>query len=69
MKCNFCGYVNPDGKEKCEKCGKPICTGRYCDGCKSSMANNLKSAFEKPQPQAAPKKQAKDQRMRLVQND
>ena len=53
----------------CEKCGKPICTGRYCDGCKSSMANNLKSAFEKPQPQAAPKKQAKDQRMRFVQND
>ena len=24
MKCNFCGYVNPDGKEKCEKCGKPL---------------------------------------------
>lgn len=53
----------------CEKCRAPICTGRYCDSCKSNMANSLKSAFEKPKPQAAPKKQAKDQRMRFLQND
>ena len=54
---------------RCERCGRPICTGRYCDGCKANMANNLKNAFEKPQPQVAPKKQAKDQRMRFVQTD
>ena len=25
----------------CEKCGKKILTGRYCKGCKDSMANQL----------------------------
>lgn len=24
MRCQFCGYDNPQGKEKCEKCNKPL---------------------------------------------
>ncbi len=24
MRCQFCGWDNPDGKENCEKCGKPL---------------------------------------------
>jgi flagellar operon protein (TIGR03826 family) len=36
----------------CEICGKMILTGRYCEACKSKMANNLMSALD--QPKAAP---------------
>ena len=32
----------------CDRCGKPIRTGKYCDECKAKMANTLMSAFEKP---------------------
>ncbi len=31
----------------CEKCGKLIRTGRYCDECKNSIASNLQSAYGK----------------------
>ena len=34
---------------ECESCGDPIRTGRYCEKCKNSMANNLTSAFKKEQ--------------------
>ena len=46
---------------QCEKCGAQIQTGRYCDKCKASMANNLNNTFAKPQPavQAPVKKEAK----------
>ena len=53
----------------CEKCGVPICTGRYCERCKTNMANNLMNAFEKPKPQAVQKKQTRDQKMRFIHND
>lgn len=32
---------------ECEKCGRLIRTGRYCDECKNSIANNLQSAYGK----------------------
>lgn len=32
----------------CERCGKGISTGRYCDECSSAMARELKSAFAIP---------------------
>jgi len=32
----------------CEKCGKGIATGRYCDECSATMARELKSAFAIP---------------------
>ncbi|PKM52689.1 MAG: flagellar protein [Firmicutes bacterium HGW-Firmicutes-7] len=32
---------------ECEMCGKTIRTGRYCDGCKTQIANNLDSAYKK----------------------
>lgn len=53
----------------CEKCGVPICTGRYCERCKTNMANNLMNAFKKPKPQAVQKKQKRDQKMRFIHND
>jgi len=33
----------------CEGCGKMIRTGRFCDVCKTSMANNLGSLYQKPE--------------------
>lgn len=34
----------------CEKCGKPIRTGRFCDKCKETMASQLESMLDKPKP-------------------
>jgi ribosomal protein L32 len=33
---------------ECEKCGKMIRTGRFCDDCKSKITNNLMNAIDKP---------------------
>lgn len=38
---------SPVGIE-CEKCGAMIRTGRFCDKCKNSMANNLRRMYEMP---------------------
>lgn len=32
----------------CEKCGKPICTGRFCDICKANMTNDLMQVIDRP---------------------
>lgn len=32
----------------CEKCGTPICSGRFCDKCKAALANSIGSAIERP---------------------
>lgn len=34
----------------CEKCGKPIRTGRFCERCKERMANEFQNAYQKPEP-------------------
>ena len=45
----------------CESCGEPVRTGRFCEKCKNNMANNLTSAFKKPQaPAPEPKKSGHD---------
>ena len=31
-------------------CGRPITSGRFCDKCKAAMANNLRSALNRPRP-------------------
>ena len=35
---------------QCEKCGKPISEGRFCNECRSMLENALSSAF-KPEPE------------------
>jgi hypothetical protein len=46
-----------------------IRSGKYCEKCKKSMANNLSNAIEKPKP-AAPvedtKKTTHDNKMRFI---
>lgn len=38
MRCNFCGWDNPQGKETCEKCNKPL-TGSTSDKGQSVVPN------------------------------
>lgn len=33
---------------KCEKCGAPIQKGRFCDNCKTNLANELAGSIAKP---------------------
>ena len=49
----------------CEKCGKNISTGRFCDKCKADMTNNLSSVQKK---EIKTKKDPKDNpKMRFLQ--
>ena len=50
----------------CEKCGVPICSGRVCDKCKASMANDLMHVYEKPKPQQIKKQGKEKDRMRFL---
>lgn len=55
-----------DGIE-CERCGKLIRTGRFCDECKSQVASNLMSAYDKPaQAAREPEKRESKNRMRFL---
>ncbi len=54
---------------ECENCGALIKSGRFCDACKASMANNLSSVIKKPEKAPEPKKKSKDKdRMRFLDN-
>ena len=45
----------------CENCNAPIYSGRFCEKCKSSMANQLHESIRKPEPpKPTPKKDVKD---------
>lgn len=43
MRCKFCGYINPEGKDKCEKCNKPLEKS-------SENQNNMASANNSDRP-------------------
>lgn len=49
----------------CEKCGKMIRSGRFCETCKSSMANNLSEVYQEKKPEPVTKKPAKDSTARM----
>ena len=51
---------------ECEKCGKLIRTGRFCDECKKSISNVFEKALDRPKP-AEPAKSSRDKdRMRFL---
>lgn len=50
----------------CEHCGVPIRTGRFCDKCKSQMANNLAATLDKPKPEEPVKRERDGNRMRFL---
>ena len=58
-----------DGIE-CEKCGKRIRTGRFCEQCKNNITNNLLGAINNNTNTIAKKNKTVDKnRMRFLQND
>lgn len=50
----------------CEKCGAPICSGRFCNKCKSKMVTRLNDALDKPK-DVEVKKEHDGNRMRFLQ--
>lgn len=53
----------------CENCGRPICTGRFCESCRSSMANELQGAISHPKRQKDLSEKNRDgNRMRFLKN-
>ena len=45
----------------CETCSAPIYSGRFCEKCKNSMANQLSDSIRKPEaPKPQPKKDPRD---------
>lgn len=58
--------ADSDVAMQCEKCGKKIYTGRYCDACKSNMANSLSDAFKADEPEQKPKKENHGNAMRFI---
>lgn len=46
--------ANASGLLKCEKCGKPVTTGRFCPECAAKLGNKIQGAIPKP---AAPKRE------------
>ncbi len=58
---------SPVGIE-CENCGATIKTGKYCDNCKTSMANAFASTFRKQKDPDQPKSRERDgNRMRFLE--
>ncbi|WDV46117.1 MerR family transcriptional regulator [Clostridiaceae bacterium M8S5] len=47
----------------CERCGKPISTGRYCDRCAVEMSNVFQQAIRGSNPKKVEKKDTKSDRM------
>jgi len=50
----------------CENCGAPIRTGRFCQKCKSTMANSLTDAFKRPEMPKPKKKESDGDKMRFL---
>ena len=56
----------------CERCGKPIPSGRYCEECKAELAGDLKSVYPEKAKELAEKnmkaKREEKDRMRFLRN-
>lgn len=51
----------------CENCGKMIRTGRFCDSCRQSLANTLRSAMDVPKSfESEHRNQKEKDRMRFL---
>ena len=53
---------------ECEKCGKPILTGRFCDACKKELVGEMDKSIAKPKAAVEHVKKTKDkERMRFLE--
>lgn len=51
----------------CEKCGKPILTGRYCRECKHSLTDTFNGMYQEKKVVAAPKQNKGPAKMRFLE--
>ena len=52
----------------CERCGKAILSGRFCNECKNEVSRNLDSAYNKPSAAGSAKKKDQNPKMRFLNN-
>ncbi len=52
----------------CERCGKTILSGRFCEECKRKVTKQLDSAYEKPKAAPVHKKEKENPKMRFLNN-
>lgn len=53
---------------ECESCGAMIRTGRFCESCKTRMANQFGGLYEKPKVEPK-KKEREKEKMRFLDNN
>lgn len=51
----------------CEKCGKRILTGRFCDACKRDIQNDLSNLYRKEEPVVERKVKTTENKMRFIE--
>ena len=52
----------------CERCGKTILSGRFCDECKNKVTQQLDRAYDKPHAAGTVKKKDAGAKMRFLSN-
>ena len=52
----------------CERCGRTILSGRFCEECKRKVTNQLDHAYDKPKPAAPARKKDAGAKMRFLSN-
>ncbi len=63
-------FTSADGSDlTCEKCGKPIISGKYCDTCRAEVSKGLSDAIRKPEaPKPEKKPESGGNKMRFLGN-
>ena len=52
----------------CERCGRTILSGRFCEECKRKVTNQLDHAYDKPKAAPSAKKKDAGAKMRFLSN-
>lgn len=53
---------------ECERCGKTILTGRFCEECKRNVIDSFTEQYKTPEPKVAKKKTSDSAKMRFLSN-
>lgn len=56
----------------CERCGTPICSGRFCETCKVKISNNMERVLDRPRTVAteqARRRHRDGNKMRFLSNE
>ena len=62
-------FASAEGSDlTCEKCGKPIMAGRFCDTCKLEVSRGFAEAFKKPEAPKPKKIEPSGNKMRFLGN-